>query len=73
MTKVTDHRRPWQVDGREGAIVDLKLEGREEEMEGRALFLTQASELWQVILLYRPTQAAGDQLAAKMIDSAKFE
>jgi hypothetical protein len=73
VSKVTDSRRPWEVDGREGAIVDLKVEGKEEEMEGRALFVMQPSELWQVILLYRPTQAAGEQLASTMIDSARFE
>ena len=73
VSNVSDTRLPWQVDGREGAIVALKLEGKEDEVEGRALFLTQASELWQVILLYRPTQVAGEQLAAKIIGSAKFE
>jgi hypothetical protein len=73
VSKVTDGRRPWEVDGREGAIVDLNLEGTEEQMIGRALFLMQPSELWQVILLYRPNQTAGEQLAATLTDSARFE
>jgi len=73
VSKVADSRRPWQVEGREGAIVDLKLEGKEEEMEGRALFLMQPSELWQVILLYQPNQTAGEQLASTLIDSARFD
>ena len=66
-------RRPWQVDGRPGFIVDLRMHGGREDLVGHSLFLTEGAELWQVLILYKPEQAAGESVSNTLIESARFD
>jgi hypothetical protein len=66
-------RRPWLVDGRSGAIVDLRVHGAENELAGHALFLAEPTELWQVLILYKPDLAAGETVTTRLIGSARFD
>jgi hypothetical protein len=65
--------RPWQLDGRSGAIFDLRVHAPENEMVGHALFLSDAAELWQVLILFKPEQTAGESVATRLIESARFD
>jgi hypothetical protein len=66
-------RRPWQVDRRQGTIVDLRMHGGREDMVGHSLFLTEGSELWQVLILFKPEQTAGESVSNTLIESARFD
>ena len=66
-------RRPWQLDGRSGAIVDLRVHVPENELVGHALFLAEPAELWQVLILYKPEQTAGESVTTRLIESARFD
>ncbi len=66
-------RRPRQVDGRPGFIVDLRMHGGREDLVGHSLFLTEGAELWQVLILYKPEQAAGESVSNTLIESARFD
>jgi len=68
-----ESHRPWQLDGRSGAIVDLRVHAPQNELVGHALFLAEPAELWQVLILYKPEQAAGESVAARLIESARFD
>jgi len=72
-TALDETRRPWQRDGRSGEIVDLRVHAPENELVGHALFLADPAELWQVLILYKPEQTAGESVAARLIESARFD
>jgi hypothetical protein len=66
-------RRPWQLDGRSGAIVDVRVHAPQNELIGHALFLAEPVELWQVLILYKPEQTAGESVTTRLIESARFD
>jgi hypothetical protein len=70
---VEETRRPWQLDGRAGVIVDLRIRAPNDETVGHSLFLTEGPELWQALILYRPEQTAGERVTARIIESARFD
>ena len=65
--------RPLQLDGRSGEIFDLRVHAPENEMVGHALFLADTAELWQVLILFKPEQTAGESVATRVIESASFD
>ena len=70
---VEETRRPWQLDGRAGVIVDLRILAPNDETVGHSLFLTEGPELWQALILYKPEQTAGESVTAQLIESARFD
>ncbi|MET0151508.1 MAG: hypothetical protein ABW298_02715 [Candidatus Binatia bacterium] len=70
---VEETRRPWQLDGRAGVIVDLRILAPNDETVGHSLFLTEGPELWQVLILHKPEQTAGERVTARLIESARFD
>jgi hypothetical protein len=70
---VEETRRPLAIDGRKGVIVDLRIRAPNDDTIGHSLFLTDGPELWQVLVLFKPEQTAGERLTAKLIESARFD
>ena len=65
--------RPLELDGRAGEIFDLRVHAPENELVGHALFLADAAELWQVLILFKPEQTTAESVASRVIESASFD
>ena len=69
---VTHNRSATEIEGRPAAIEDLQIRSKAENLDGKALFLTDANRAWSVIVLYPPGATSGPKLASKVIESVSL-